>query len=37
VLQVGEQMDRGKNFMACLRGAVNGVQKKKRIVSFPAA
>jgi hypothetical protein len=34
VLRVGEQMDRGKNFMACLRGAVNEVQKKKRIVDF---
>jgi hypothetical protein len=30
VLQVGEQMDRGKNFMACLRGAVNGGAEKEK-------
>jgi hypothetical protein len=30
VLRVGEQMDRGKNFMACLRGAVNGGAEKRK-------
>jgi hypothetical protein len=27
---VGEQMDGGKNFMACLHGPVKGVQKKEK-------
>jgi hypothetical protein len=29
VLRVGEQMDREKNFMACLHGAVNGGAEKE--------
>jgi hypothetical protein len=35
VLRVGEQMDRGKNCMACLRGAVNGGAEKEKDREHP--